>query len=212
MGNLIEIISNNEFSISHKQLMLNRLIRKITNADIRKLAREIYVSKKVERDDNTDMLINEIIELSTKVRSLQAKLGYRLNKEVELEKTRLRKEQNKYFNMQQDLKEYEWKKDRLDEINERELNISEKEQNYTHKIREANEKCEEFIKNNEKIIVKALSDELIRWTEENDIDNQRSQGYVIGINKAKKVVRETYENKTISSISGLNPWDYVDLR
>lgn len=212
MGNLIETINNSDFSTNHKQLILNRLIRKITNADIRKLAREIYVSKKAERDDNTDMLINEIIELSTKVRSLQAKLGYRLNKEVELEKTRLRKEQNKYFNMQQDLKEYEWKKDRLDEINERELNISEKERNYTHKIREANEKCEEFIKNNEEIIIKALSDELIRWTEENDIDNQRSQGYVIGINKAKKVVRETYENKTISSISGLNPWDYVEFR
>lgn len=39
-------------------------------------------------------------------------------------------------------------------------------------------------------IIDELSKELIRWTEENDIDNQRSQGYVIGINKAKKVIRE----------------------
>ena len=39
-------------------------------------------------------------------------------------------------------------------------------------------------------IIDELSKELIRWTEENDIDNQRSQGYVIGINKAKKIIRE----------------------
>lgn len=39
-------------------------------------------------------------------------------------------------------------------------------------------------------IINELSQELIRWTEENDVDNQRSQGYIIGINKAKKIVRE----------------------
>lgn len=39
-------------------------------------------------------------------------------------------------------------------------------------------------------IINELSDELIRWTEANDIDNPRSQGYVIGINKAKKIIRE----------------------
>lgn len=39
-------------------------------------------------------------------------------------------------------------------------------------------------------IIDELSQELIRWTEENDIDNQRSQGYIIGINKAKKIIKE----------------------
>lgn len=39
-------------------------------------------------------------------------------------------------------------------------------------------------------IIDELSKELVRWTEENDIDNQRSQGYLIGINKAKKIIKE----------------------
>ena len=39
-------------------------------------------------------------------------------------------------------------------------------------------------------IIDKLSEELIRWTEEYDIDNERSQGYVIGINKAKKIIKE----------------------
>ena len=41
-----------------------------------------------------------------------------------------------------------------------------------------------------KNILDELSQELIRWTEENDVDNQRSQGYIIGINKAKKIICE----------------------
>ena len=39
-------------------------------------------------------------------------------------------------------------------------------------------------------IIDKLSEELIRWTEEYDIDNERSQGYMIGINKAKKIIKE----------------------
>ena len=39
-------------------------------------------------------------------------------------------------------------------------------------------------------IIDKLSEELIRWTEEYDIDNERSQGYMIGINKAKKTIKE----------------------
>ena len=39
-------------------------------------------------------------------------------------------------------------------------------------------------------IIDLLSKELINWTENYDIDNQRSQGYIIGINKAKKIIRE----------------------
>ena len=39
-------------------------------------------------------------------------------------------------------------------------------------------------------IIDKLSEELIRWTEEYDIDNERSQGYIIGINKAKKIIKE----------------------
>lgn len=35
-----------------------------------------------------------------------------------------------------------------------------------------------------------LSQELIRWSEEYDIDNERSRGYMIGINKAKKIIDE----------------------
>ena len=41
-----------------------------------------------------------------------------------------------------------------------------------------------------KQIIDKLSEELIRWTEEYDIDNERSQGYMIGINKAKKIIKE----------------------
>ncbi len=41
-------------------------------------------------------------------------------------------------------------------------------------------------------IIDELSKELVRWTEENDIDNQRSQGYLIGINKAKKIIKENF--------------------
>lgn len=44
-------------------------------------------------------------------------------------------------------------------------------------------------------IIDELSKELIRWTEENDIDNQRSQGYLIGINKAKKIIKEKMQLK-----------------
>ena len=39
-------------------------------------------------------------------------------------------------------------------------------------------------------IIDKLSKELIRWTEEYDVDNERSQGYMIGINKAKKIIKE----------------------
>ena len=39
-------------------------------------------------------------------------------------------------------------------------------------------------------IIDKLSEELIRWTEEYDIDSERSQGYMIGINKAKKIIKE----------------------
>ena len=39
-------------------------------------------------------------------------------------------------------------------------------------------------------IIDKLSEELIRCTEEYDIDNERSQGYMIGINKAKKIIKE----------------------
>ena len=39
-------------------------------------------------------------------------------------------------------------------------------------------------------IIDKLSEELIRWTEEYDIDNERNQGYMIGINKAKKIIKE----------------------
>ena len=39
-------------------------------------------------------------------------------------------------------------------------------------------------------IIDKLSEELLRWTEEYDIDNERSQGYMIGINKAKKIIKE----------------------
>ena len=50
-------------------------------------------------------------------------------------------------------------------------------------------------------IIDKLSEELIRWTEEYDIDNERSQGYMIGINKAKKIIKENmiFELKTDSA-------------
>ena len=40
-------------------------------------------------------------------------------------------------------------------------------------------------------IIDKLSEELIRWTEEYDVDNERSQRYMIGINKAIKIIKET---------------------
>lgn len=166
---------------------------------IREIARNMVSND--ERNEDIELMITEIAELTTQVRSLQAKLGYRLGKEVEKEKEELKKEKQKYINMQNDLKEYEWKKEQLDYINSRLENVREKENNYSKKENEAYEKCKKFIKDNEKIIVDALSNELIRWTEENDIDNQRSLGYVIGIHKAKKVVKETFEKETISSIT-----------
>ena len=51
-------------------------------------------------------------------------------------------------------------------------------------------------------IIDKLSEELIRWTEEYDIDNERSQGYMIGINKAKKIIKENmiFKLKTKSAI------------
>ena len=50
-------------------------------------------------------------------------------------------------------------------------------------------------------IIDKLSEELIRWTEEYDVDNERSQGYMIGINKAKKIIKENmiFELKTDSA-------------
>lgn len=47
-----------------------------------------------------------------------------------------------------------------------------------------------------------LSKELIRWSEEYDIDNERSRGYMIGINKAKKIIDENMVFKlTTNSIA-----------
>ena len=187
-----------------KDIRINRLIRKIHNERIREIARKTCK----ERNEDIELMINEIAELSTKVRSLQAKLGYQLGKEVAKEKEELKKEKQKYINMQSDLTEYEWKKEQLNNINLRLEKVREKENNYHEKETEGFKKCEEFVKENEKKIIDALSNELIRWTEENDIDNQRSQGYLIGINKAKKVVRETYESQTITSITNFNKHIY----
>ena len=55
-------------------------------------------------------------------------------------------------------------------------------------------------------IIDKLSEELIRWTEEYDIDNERSQGYMIGINKAKKIIKENMIFKLKTKSARLMRW------
>lgn len=65
---------------------------------------------------------------------------------------------------------------------------------YDRENRKQLEKEFENIKNN---IIDKLSEELVRFTELYDVDNEKTQGYLIGINKAKKIIKEEMNFKLI---------------
>lgn len=98
----------------------------------------------------------------------------------------------------------EWKEKAIERdkkfLEENNFEDLEKEYNKIYELKRKLEHCdyenrrrlEDDFKDIKNKIIDELSKELVRWTEENDIDNQRSQGYLIGINKAKKIIKENF--------------------
>ena len=131
---------------------------------------------------------SEAIEMTQKYKSQCSKMGGY--------KTKVAKEVRE---REQKLK---WTEDRIDEkikfleannyedFKVKQDNIDKLKREVEQRDRENRDSLKENFEKSKQNIIDELSKELIRWTEENDIDNQRSQGYVIGINKAKKIIKE----------------------
>ena len=135
-----------------------------------------------------------------------------LKNQVELWKSKYRSQTSRMgaykTKIQKEVKEredaVEWKEKAIERdkkfLEENNFEDLEKEYNKIYELKrkvehydyENRKQLEDDFKDIKNKIIDELSKELIRWTEENDIDNQRSQGYLIGINKAKKIIKENF--------------------
>ena len=135
-----------------------------------------------------------------------------LKKQVELWKSKYKSQTSRMgaykTKIQKEVKEredaVEWKEKAIERdkkfLEENNFEDLEKEYNKIYELKRKLEHCdyenrrrlEDDFKDIKNKIIDELSKELVRWTEENDIDNQRSQGYLIGINKAKKIIKENF--------------------
>lgn len=142
-----------------------------------------------------------------------------LKNQVELWKSKYRSQTSRMgaykTKIQKEVKEredaVEWKEKAIERdkkfLEENNFEDLEKEYNKIYELKrqvehydyENRKQLEDDFKDIKNKIIDELSKELVRWTEENDIDNQRSQGYLIGINKAKKIIKENFvfELKTL---------------
>lgn len=135
-----------------------------------------------------------------------------LKNQVELWKSKYRSQTSRMgaykTKIQKEVKEredaVEWKEKAIERdkkfLEENNFEDLEKEYNKIYELKrkvehyddENRKQLEDDFKDIKNKIIDELSKELVRWTEENDIDNQRSQGYLIGINKAKKIIKENF--------------------
>ena len=143
-----------------------------------------------ERLNEIELLKNQVELWKSKYRSQTSRMG--------AYKTKIQKEVKE----REDAVEWKEKAIERDKKFLEENNFEDLEKEY-NKIYELKRKVEHYDYENRKQleddfkdiknkIIDELSKELVRWTEENDIDNQRSQGYLIGINKAKKIIKENF--------------------
>lgn len=150
-----------------------------------------------ERLNEIELLKNQVELWKSKYKSQTSRMG--------AYKTKIQKEVKE----REDAVEWKEKAIERDKKFLEENNFEDLEKEY-NKIYELKRKVEHYDYENRKQleddfkdiknkIIDELSKELVRWTEENDIDNQRSQGYLIGINKAKKIIKENFvfELKTL---------------
>lgn len=148
----------------------------LQNENIKEMQREIEHWKK------------EAIEMTRRYKSQCSKMGgykTKVAKEVrereqELKWTEERIDDKIKFLEANNYEDFKAKQDNIDKLRRE---VEQRDRENRDSLRENFEKSKQNI-------IDELSKELIRWTEENDIDNLRSQGYVIGINKAKKIIRE----------------------
>lgn len=135
-----------------------------------------------------------------------------LKNQVELWKSKYRSQTSRMgaykTKIQKEVKEredaVEWKEKAIERdkkfLEENNFEDLEKEYNKIYELKrtvehyddENRKQLEDDFKDIKNKIIDELSKELVRWTEENDVDNQRSQGYLIGINKAKKIIKENF--------------------
>lgn len=144
-----------------------------------------YLEEKVEEwkhryNSNRGKMANYKREVAKEVRERENKLQ---DKEREL-KYRENEVENKIIFLENT---------NFEDLKKEKLKIDELKQKVEDNDYINREQIKNDFENSKQKIIDELSKELIRWTEENDIDNQRSQGYVIGINKAKKIIKENME-------------------
>lgn len=143
-----------------------------------------------ERLNEIELLKNQVELWKGKYRSQTSRMG--------AYKTKIQKEVKE----REDAVEWKEKAIERDKKFLEENNFEDLEKEY-NKIYELKRKVEHYDYENRKQleddfkdiknkIIDELSKELVRWTEEKDIDNQRSQGYLIGITKAKKIIKENF--------------------
>lgn len=143
---------------------------------------------RVQLQNEIDYWKKEALEMAQKWRSQCSKMGgykARVTKEIrerenELKWVEQRIDDKKKFLEANNYEDFKAKQDKIDKL----------KQEVEQRDRENRDSLKENFEKSKQNIIDELSKELIRWTEENDIDNQRSQGYVIGINKAKKIIKE----------------------
>lgn len=152
------------------------------------------------KDLSREELIKIIEEQSHKIRCFAGEKGSykaKVTKEVKEREQRIKDKEELIASKIKFLEENNYES--LKEEKKQNLKLRDE----AERLDEENRKQLEILFNNSKEeIIKQLSDELIRWTEEFDISTEKSQGYLIGINKAKKIIKENLkfklDNKSIA--------------
>ena len=143
-----------------------------------------------ERLNEIELLKNQVELWKNKYRSQTSKMGAyktKVQKEVK-EREDIVKWKEKAIERDKKFLEENY----FEKLEKKYNEIHELKRKVEHNDYENRRQLEEDFKDIKNKIIDELSKELIRWTEENDIDNQRSQGYLIGINKAKKIIKENF--------------------
>lgn len=159
--------------------------KKFTKEEVINIQNKIQIEK---LQTQIEYWKKEAIEMTQKYKSQCSKMGgykTKVAKEVRQREKDLkiieeRIDEKKKFLEENNYEDFKTKQDNIDKLK---IEVEQRDRENRNSLKENFEKSKQNI-------IDELSKELIRWTEENDIDNQRSQGYVIGINKAKKIIKE----------------------
>lgn len=191
-------IIDSDYSEERKRQLIYKKYRSILNGELGQQILKYYHSG--ERDEFIEKMIDEIIELSHQVRSLKASIGNKLRKETTDKKEELDREIRKYQKMQRTIENYEEKEKTVKDLKERQKEIIDKEINWFRKEQDNIDKCRNYIDECEETILKALDEEHIRYSDNYDMKEENNLGYLIGLKKAKKIIKETYTQNNIYKI------------